>query len=311
MKKNVIIFGTSGFGLPAFSALQQSPDITIVAVVTQPSKPSGRSQQHIPTPVDRWADEQHITVLRFSSLKTPEAQQTLRDYNADLFVVASYGLILPQAVLDLPPLGCLNIHASLLPRWRGASPIAQAIAHGDQETGVTFMLMDAGCDTGPILQSFPITIASEIERPQLEATLSQLAAIHCVEIVQRWAERNITPTPQPTTGVTVAPRLLRDDGRARWEDADAIVRKIRAYTPWPGVWTMWGQRQLKIVSASSQIAERTELPGTIVDIGDAWGIVCAKGILIPNIVQMSGRQPQPAKNIPGSYPGFMGSHVAA
>lgn len=311
MKSKLLLFGTSPFGVPSFSVLNHTEHLEIVGVVTQPGKPVGRAQTITPTAVEVWAHDQQLPVFTFASLKNEAVQKQLRDLHADVFVVASYGLILPQAVLDIPPKHCLNIHASLLPRWRGASPIAHSILNGDTETGITFMLMDAGCDTGPILRQYPLRITPHITRPELEQQLSDLAAQHAHEIVVGWLNNTLTGVPQPTSDVSTTKKLQREDGLATWENAEALERKMMAFTPWPGLWTTWGDRQIKILSARVNSQKSNEVPGTVVQIEKSWGIACQDGILEPLEVQFSGKKPQPAIQIPGSYPNFIGARLGS
>ncbi len=309
MISRVVIFGTSGFGIPSFDSVlgDLRLKIKVVGVVTQPAKPTGRHQELVETPVAGWAEEHHLPTLKPKSLKTPESQQTLRDLQSDVFLVASYGLILPQGVLDIPAFGCLNIHASLLPKYRGASPIAAAILAGERETGITFMSMDAGCDTGPMLKQVKCPIEINDTRITLEQRLSELAAESTVQALDDWQTKKILPQPQPEEGVTSAPRLTRQDGCAVWDDAAKLERKIRAYQPWPGLWTVWKNTEIKILEAISITGKPTETPGTVVIQESNWVITCANGYLVPKLIQFSGRKPQPAKNIPGSYPDFIGS----
>lgn len=307
MKPRLIIFGTSDFGIAAFTAIADADLVDIVGVVTQPPRPVGRHKVVQPTPVQRWADDHHYPVFTPTTLKDGSAKQWLVERRPDVFLVASYGLIIPTAVLDVPTRGALNIHASLLPRHRGATPIAAAIAAGDAQTGVTFMLMDAGIDTGSTLRQHPLSIEVHDTRTNLERRLSELAATEIVALLSDWLAGKIVPQPQPTEGVTTCRRLTREDGRARWDDAAAIERLTRAYAPWPGVWTSGPNGELKILAARVGPTVEDAVPGTVIAQAGGWGIACRQGVLLPTEVQFEGRRPIEAKLVPGSYPGFVGS----
>lgn len=309
MKKRVVFFGTSAFGLPSFEQVQGDTRFDIVAVVTQPPKPTGRHQLLTPTPVAEWATPHQLQLLTPATLKTEEIQNTLRDLQADVFLVASYGLILPQGVLDIPVEGCINIHASLLPRYRGASPIAAAILNGDTATGITFMVMDAGCDTGPILSQLPCPITPQDTRISLEQRLAEVAASNIVPTLISRLNKKIDSRTQPNQGVSLAPRLKRQDGLAVWQDAARLERQTRAYQPWPGLWTTWNATEIKILTATTESGQPSEPAGTIVVRDGSWAIACERGYLIPTAVQFSGKKPQPADTIPGSYPNFIGSRL--
>lgn len=307
MKTRVVVFGTSPFGLAAFSAVQQSSAYEIVAVVSQPAKPVGRQQHLTLGAIGTWAETQGLTLYTPNTLRTPEVLTQLRDVSADIFLVAAYGLILPAAVLAIPRLGCLNIHASLLPKYRGASPISAAILQGDTSTGITYMLMDEGCDTGPILRSHAIPVAAQDTRLTLESRLSQVAGETILPLLNDWVSQNVKPQPQPTNNASLAPKIKRQDGLARWESAVQVERAIRALVPWPGVWTTWQGREMKILAATVELGSSSGELGSIQQHGGGWAIRCGDGWLIPMEIQFSGKQPQSAKNIPGSYPGFINS----
>ncbi len=309
MKVRIVIFGTSSFGVASFQAVANDEHVEIVGVVSQPARPVGRKQVLTPSAVEVWAKENNFSVLTPTTLKKPEIQQQVVDLKADVFVVASYGLILPKAVLDFAARGAMNIHASLLPRYRGAGPIAAAIVNGDTETGITFMVMDPGCDTGPMIQAFPIPITSTVTKPELEQQLSKLAAKNIVATFHGWLDKKIIPQPQSEDGVSLAPKLSREDGHAIWDDATTLERKIRAYQPWPGIWTMWNGTEMKILKATVSQEQHTEQPGTIIPYQKSWAVVCSAGILIPTEIQMSGKKPQLASSLPGSYPNVIGSRL--
>lgn len=307
MKPRLVLFGTSLFGRPAFDALVTDGRWSVVAVVSPPARPVGRKQVLTDAPIAAWAKERRLPLFTPTSLKQPEADQRIDHIPADLYVVAAYGLILPPSVLQLSAHGALNIHASLLPTYRGASPVSAAILNGDQQTGITFMVMDAGLDTGPRLQQYTLDIKADDTRITLEQRLAELAANHVQGVVDGWLQGKLPSNPQPATGASNAPRLQRQDGRAVWDDATKVERAVRAYTPWPGVWTTWKGKELGILKAQAEATTLPQPPGTVVAYGQKWAISCRSGCLVPELVQFSGRRPQPAASIPGSYPGFIGA----
>lgn len=311
MKRRVVLFGSGDFGLPSWQRLIDHDAIDIVGVVTQPARLAGRQNLLSPTPVNRWATAHHLPVLTPVSLRNNEqVAKQLKVLSADTFIVADYGLIIPPTVLALPPGRCLNIHASLLPAYRGASPIAQSILHGDTQTGVSFMLMDAGLDTGPILTQFPWPLGSQETQPTLRLALANLASDQITTVLRQWWTGQLQPRPQPVTAASLAPKITVADGRADWGSAINLERKCRALTPWPNLWTTWGDQRIKILSATAIPGQATVPPGSIVEHDQGWKISCRDGWLVPNEVQFSGRRPQPAIQIPGSYPGFLGSQFS-
>lgn len=308
--KRFVLFGSSGFGRPAFETITAMPEVEVVAVVSQPDRPLGRRQTTAPTPVSAWARQRGVQLIQLPSLKTPAAERRLADFQADVYVVAAYGLILPPAILQQPTIGSVNIHASLLPKFRGASPISAAIIAGESTTGITYLLMDAGVDTGPILREEALDIHNDDTRVTLEERLSRLAAESIATTLTDWWAGRIQPRPQPAEGVSYARQTSKEDGRARWDSAPMIARKIRAYDPWPGVWTLWNGQVVKILQAAAAPPTGHEPPGTVVPLDkNRWGVRCADGIIVPSIVQFAGKKPQPADRVIGGYPGWLGSRL--
>jgi methionyl-tRNA formyltransferase len=256
--------GTPDFSAPALQALIDAGH-DVVCVYTQPPRPKGRGQQVQPSPVHALAERHGIPVRTPKSLKkNPQAQADFTALKLDVAVVAAYGLLLPPAVLQAPLYGCLNIHASLLPRWRGASPIQHAILEGDGESGVTIMQMEEGLDTGPMILKRAVSLHAQTTARSLHDELSALGAAMIVEILKRpgpyKAER------QNDVLATYAPLLTKDHGRIDWKrDAASIDRQVRALNPWPGVWTMNGEKRLKILEAEDADKTFTEPPGTVID----------------------------------------------
>ena len=242
-------------GSPAFAAptLQRLADLghRPVAVLTQPDRPAGRGRTVSAGPVKQLAVALGIPVLQPASLKTDAAQSELRAFAPDLIVVVAYGLLLPPAVLATPRQGCVNVHASLLPRWRGASPIQAAILAGDAETGVSIMRLEAGLDTGPVFASARITIGAEETAGELEARLARLGAETLGNLLEPLLMGQLTPEAQPTDGVTYAGRISKSEARINWhEPALAIARRVRAFNPWPVAETVLDGQQLRCFSSA-------------------------------------------------------------
>jgi methionyl-tRNA formyltransferase len=274
--------GSPDFAVPALLALARAGH-TIAAVYCQPPRPAGRGQAVQRCPVHRAADELGLEVRTPARLRSDAAAQAaFSELALDAAVVAAYGLILPQAMLDAPRRGCLNIHASLLPRWRGAAPIQAAILAGDPESGVTIMQMEAGLDTGPMLLREAVPIGPRTTSGTLHDLLAPLGA----RLILRALAEDPPPVPQPAEGATYAPKLTREDGRIDWtQDASAIERRVRAFDPWPGTFTSVQGTMLKVLGA--ELAEGAGAPGTVLD--DVLTVACGQGALRLTRVQLGGR----------------------
>jgi methionyl-tRNA formyltransferase len=236
----VIFMGTAEIACPSLAALCASPGVSVVAVVTQPDRPKGRDLKVQPCAVKQLAVGKGLPVLQPERARQPEFVAELTSLRPDLIAVMAYGQILPPAILDLPPLGCVNVHTSLLPKYRGAAPIQWAIANGDTETGVTVMQMDAGMDTGGILTQRTTPIRPEDNAQTLHDRLAQLGAELLVETIPGLVSKQIQPRPQPTEGASHARKITKEDGRIDWrQPARTIWNRLRAFTPWPGAFTFW------------------------------------------------------------------------
>lgn len=241
----VVFMGSPDFALPTLRALAQQYDV--VGVATQPDRASGRGRELKPPPVKLLAQELNIPVIQPEKLRQPEAMEQLRAWNPDLIVVAAFGQILRKDVLDLPLHGCINVHASLLPRWRGAAPINAAILHGDEETGITIMKMDVGLDTGPILTQRSIRLTREDTAGSVIEKLSQLGADLLIETLPDYLSGKIQPVPQPEDGSTYAPMLKKEEGQLDFtRPAEELERRVRAFNPWPGAFMDFDGTLLKI-----------------------------------------------------------------
>ena len=270
----IVFAGTPDFAVPALEALVAAGH-DVAAVLTQPDRPAGRGLAAAASPVKQAAVRRGIPVLQPATLKTPAAQDELRALAPDALVVAAYGLILPQAILDIPRLGAINIHASLLPRWRGAAPIQRALLAGDRETGVSIMRMEAGLDTGPVLLREALPILPEDTAGTLHDRLAALGARLVVAALDGLARGTLVAAPQPVDGVTYAAKLEKHEARIDWtRPAVQIERQVRAFNPFPGATARVRGIELKVWRAAP--ADGTGEPGAVIAI-DARGIVVAAG----------------------------------
>ncbi|MGY6635760.1 MAG: methionyl-tRNA formyltransferase [Erythrobacter sp.] len=278
----IIFMGTPDFAVPALRALHEAGH-EIACVYTQPPRAAGRGKKLTPSPVQRAAEELGLEVRAPVSLKGAEAQEAFAALKADVGVVAAYGLILPQAVLDAPRHGCLNIHASLLPRWRGAAPIHRAIAAGDEMTGVTIMQMEAGLDTGPMLHKVEVAVGRKTTG-ELTSELADLGAAAMVEVLADLAA--FPPEPQDDASALYAPKIDKAEARIDWEaDAAVIERMVRALAPFPGAWFEIGAERVKLLLA--EVAQGAGAAGDVLD--DALTIACGVGALRPLRLQPAGK----------------------
>ena len=279
--------GTPDFAVPALQALVAAGH-EIACVYSQPPRPAGRGHKERPSPVHAAADALGLPVRTPASLKSDSAQADFGALALDAAVVAAYGLILPRPILDAPRLGCFNIHASLLPRWRGAAPIQRAILAGDAETGVTIMQMDEGLDTGPMLLAARIPITATTTAETLHDDLAALGARLITDALEQAETGALNATPQPDDGATYAKKLDRGESRVDWaEPADLIERKTRALNPWPGVWFDVNGARVKLLSGD--VVAGNGVPGTVLD--DDMAIACGKGAFRPARLQREGRRP--------------------
>ncbi|MBP6361928.1 MAG: methionyl-tRNA formyltransferase [Novosphingobium sp.] len=279
----VIFMGTPDFAVPALQALVAAGH-EVVAAYTQPPRPGGRRGKELtPTPVHKAAEALGIEVRHPATLKGAEEQEAFAALGADIAVVAAYGLILPQVVLDAPKHGCLNLHGSILPRWRGAAPIQRAILAGDAETGVGIMRMEAGLDTGPVL----LEGRTPIDRKTAGELTIELAQIGARLIVQVLADLSAyAERPQPEAGVTYAKKIDKAEARIDWsQPAEQIERQIRAFAPAPGAWFEYQGERCKVLAGKS--ADIGGAPGMVLD--EALTVACGKGAIHPTLVQRAGR----------------------
>lgn len=284
---SLIFMGSPDFALPALRALAQH--YNVVGVVTQPDRASGRGRELKAPPVKRLALELGIPVMQPEKLRLPEAMEQLRAWSPELIVVAAFGQILKKDVLDLPRFGCINVHASLLPRWRGAAPINAAILHGDAETGVTIMKMDPGLDTGPMLSQRSIRLTPEDTAGSVFEKLSAIGADLLIETLPDYLSGKLKPIPQPEEGVTYAPMLKKEEGQLDFgRDVHELERRVRAFNPWPGAFMDFDGTLLKVHRA--RVKEGDAAAGQRLIIQDQPAVVARGGILVLEEVQPAGKK---------------------
>ncbi len=296
----LIFAGTPEFAACALKALIAAGH-AIALVLTQPDRPSGRGMKLTPSPVKVVALQYGLPVYQPSTLRDVEVQACLRAVSAEVMIVAAYGLILPQAVLDIPPRGCINLHASLLPRWRGAAPIQRAILAGDVETGITLMQMDAGLDTGAMLSRHPLTIGAEETAGELHDRLAMLGGVAIVELLLRWAVASgeVFGEAQDERLVTYAAKIDKAQARLDWQrPAVELLRQVRAYHPVPGAWTLLEGEPFKVwkaeiawheAGAEARVDDGERMPGAVLaGVGGGIFILCGAGVLRLLEVQVAG-----------------------
>ncbi|KTC72513.1 methionyl-tRNA formyltransferase [Legionella birminghamensis] len=289
---SIVFAGTPEFGVPCLDAIAHSGH-RLLAVYSQPDRPAGRGRKLQASAVKTWALENNYPVYQPANFKTEAAVAELAALKPDVMVVIAYGLILPQRVLDIPRLGCINVHASLLPRWRGASPIQQAVLHGDPRSGVTIMQMDAGMDTGAELMSVSCSIDAHDTAGSLHDKLSLLSIAPLLETLNLMAENKIEPTAQSSEGVTYAGKIQKEQALIDWRlDADVIERQIRAFNPWPVSYTSINGELLKIYQAEVEPQPSQSVPGTILSISrEGMSVATGSSVLRVKQLQFAGGKP--------------------
>lgn len=280
----LIFMGTPAFALPALEALIASKH-KIATVYTQPPKPAGRGMELKKSPVHLLAEKHGIPIQTPVSLKTPEAQEIFRSYKADAAVVAAYGLLLPKAILEACPQGCMNIHPSLLPRWRGAAPIQRCILAGDKETGVTIMQMNEKLDAGDILMMEKMALPENINAGDLHDLLARKGAT----LLLKALDTKPKAVPQDESNATYADKLRKDEGRIHWnQPANQVQQHIRAFTPWPGAYFIHNGTRIRITKANYSLKETRYKYGEVID--EKLSISCQNGMIIPLLLQREGKK---------------------
>jgi methionyl-tRNA formyltransferase len=302
----VVFMGTPDFAVLTLQALIASYEV--IGVVTQPDRPAGRGRHIQMPPIKELALRHEIPVFQPEKLRRKEAIEELKQWQPDVYVVAAFGQILPEAVLDIPPHGSINVHASLLPRWRGAAPIHAAIRAGDKETGITIMKMDAGLDTGPMLLKAAIPIAPNETAQTLHDKLAQLGATLLMAALPPYLSGELQPQQQPEAGVTIAPQIKKEEGEIDWtQSAVSIERLVRAFTPWPGTYTTFRGKQLKI--HAGEYAEGHLKAGQVYEFDGEIGIGTGDGVFLPTEVQLAGKNRTDIESFVNGYNDFIGTKL--
>lgn len=300
----IVFMGTPDFAAPTLNALIAHHHL--LAVVTQPDRPAGRNKRLRQSPVKQLAAAADIPIFQPKSLRQPESIDRLRQWDADVFVVAAFGQILPPTALDLPKHGSINVHASLLPRWRGAAPIQASIRAGDTETGITIMLMDAGLDTGPMLAKRAIPIAADETGQSLHDKLAHLGAELLIETLPKYLSGMIQPQAQDESQTSYAPPIKKEDGRIDWTQSALVIERLaRAFNPWPGAFTRWQGRQLKI--HAGRHGPGRARPGQVIVQGGRIAIGAGGGLIYPVELQLAGRKRMSIDDFANGHSDFVGA----
>jgi methionyl-tRNA formyltransferase len=290
----IVFMGSPEFALPALRRL--AAEYPISGVVTQPDRPAGRGRQPKAPPVKLLAERLQLPVIQPERLKTPDAMAQLQAWQPELIVVAAFGQILRPAVLDLPPLGCINIHGSLLPRWRGAAPVQAAILNGDMTTGVTIMRMDTGVDTGPLLSQRSLPILPDDTAGSLGQRMAELGADLLLETLPAYLDGCCIPQAQDDSRATYAPMIKKEDGELDFsQPAESLARRVRAFNPWPGASMSWQGQALKIQAARA-VQGSSRQPGRRLIENGQPAVETSDGVLVLEVVQPAGKKPMPGQD---------------
>lgn len=308
----VVFMGTPEFAVPSLQALLAEA-YEVTGVFTRPDKPSGRGRQVAESPVKELARANGLPIFQPRTLRDEATQAQLAELRPEVIVVAAYGLIVPQPVLDLPPFGSLNVHGSLLPRHRGAAPMAAAILSGDATTGISIMRMDAGLDTGPVLATAHLPIEPDDTTGSLTPKMAALGAQLLVASLPRWLRGEITPVPQDDSRATYAPRIEKEAGQIVWsQPAIQIERQVRAYNPWPSAFTFWRGQNLKIMQAHADLVADVSdgaVTGEVLSLPGGCGVLTGEGVLRLDELQLAGKRILPAEVFLRGASGFIGSRL--
>ncbi len=304
---HLVFMGTPEFAAPVLDALTRTSH-EIVGVYTRADQPAGRGKQLQPSPIKQLALARSLPIFQPPTLRAPEHIAQLRARAPDLIIVAAYGLILPRDVLAIPPRGCVNTHASLLPRHRGAAPIMAAILAGDAETGITLMQMDEGLDTGPILAQRAITIADDDTTGALTPKLANLAAELMIETLPRILVGEIAPQPQDHSRATMFKQIKKEEGLIDWtRSAIEIARRVRAFNPWPSAYTFWNGAPLKILRAEASPRKTDAAPGRVIQSGKEIAVTTGDGVLVLREIQLAGKRAMKIEEFVRGQREFIGS----
>ncbi len=308
-KIKTILMGTPGFAETIFRktypTLKDRLDIT--AVITAPDKPVGRKQELVPSPVKKWALENNLPVLQPKKIADPEWIRRVQELNPDLIILCAYGQIIPKEILDIPKYGALNIHPSLLPKYRGASPIQATILNGDKETGITIMLMDKEMDHGPTISNFQFPISNKITYKELENKLADVAADLLIKTLFDWIDGKIKAQPQDHFKATFCKIIKKENGKIDWnKSAQEIERQVRAFRQWPTAYTFWNGKQIKILKASTK-ESKIKKTGEVFTENKELMVQTGNGILILKEIQLEGGKPMSVQDFLNGHPEIIGA----
>ncbi len=302
----IVFMGTPEFAVPTLKSLIEHHEV--IGVVTQPDRPAGRGSDIKISPVKQLALSAHIPVFQPEKLRRKEAIEALKQWQPDVYVVAAFGQILPQAVLDIPEFGSINVHGSLLPRWRGAAPIQAAIRAGDAETGITIMKMDAGLDTGAMLTKRAIPILPADTGQSLHDKMAFLGAVLLIDTLPGYLDGSIQPQIQDDALATFAPQIVKDEGNLDWSQSALVIeRLVRAFTPWPGTYTFWNGKQLKIHAGTILLGSAA--PGVVGVHEGQIAIGTGENLFVPLEVQLEGKKRVSIADFVRGYGDFVGAKL--
>jgi len=306
----ILFIGTADIGAPLLRALAADSRFEVKLVVSQPDKPAGRKLELQPTPIKAEALKLGLPVFQPEKINKPEALEELRKHKPEMIVLMAYGKILKKELLDLPPMGCINVHASLLPRHRGASPIQNCLLTGDTKTGISIMRMGEGLDDGPVFKTFEIPILAEDNAETVWEKLAQLTAEKTADTLVSIAEGKLVAKPQDDSKATTCTLIDKANGEIHWnEPAETILRKIRAYAGWPGTYTFWNGKRLKILKARASDFQTADKPGTITQKDSQIIVATGKESIELLDIQLEGKKAQPISEFMKGQKGFLGSQL--
>ncbi len=302
---NTLFFGTPDFAVPVLDTLIKLPFIDLKAVITQPDKPVGKKQTITPPPVKIFALNNNITVLQPTKIKNNEFIETIKNYKPEIIIIIAYGKIISKKLLNIPKFGWLNIHASLLPKYRGASPIQAVLLNGEDKTGVTLMKIDKGLDTGPIISQLETPIAENENAETLHDKLSKLGSDIVTKDLLSYLEGELSPQTQTESPSLICKTINKQDGKIDWNNsAENIERQIRAYTPWPGTYTFWENKRIKIIEAEIIMHPNKLEPGLIFLHSGNYLVGTKKNSIKLKKIQLAGKKPTDIQSFIKGYPDF-------
>lgn len=309
-KISLIFIGTGDIGIPLLRALTRDERFNIKLVITQADKPAGRKMELKASPIKLIAIDLGIPVFQPDDINSTESLETIRKTHADMIILMAYGQILKKELLEIPEYGCINAHASLLPKHRGASPIQQSLLHQDEETGISIMQMEAKMDSGPVFAQSEIPITDDDNAASLLIKLAEMTAQKTPDVLYEIVTDGLQAAPQDHSIATYCQKIHKNDGHIDWnESAEMIAATVRAFTGWPGTFAFWENRRIKILKAPFYTYEGTEIPGTVFQQGNAVLVKCKRDALLLEVIQMEGKKSQTLGEFIKGYPDFINSKL--